>query len=139
MAWNFAIASLLGGAAGALALDEVELAALGIALAAIGQLAGQAAAIERALAASEVASLACSFARAGSFNGLVDDLAGDGGILLKEHAKALIDEGLHGAGDVRVELALGLAFKLRLRQLDADDGDQTFAHVVAARATPSGL
>jgi hypothetical protein len=70
-----AIAALLGGAAGALALDQVELAAVGIALAAVGQLAGQSAAIERAFAAGEVAGLAGRFAGAGRFNGLVDDAA----------------------------------------------------------------
>ena len=128
-----AIAALLGGAAGAFALDEIEFAAVGIALAAVGQLAGQSAAIERALAASQVAGLARGFAGAGSFNGLVDDAPGDGRILLEEHAQALVDEGLHGAGDVGVELALGLAFELRLRQLDADHGHQAFAHVVAAQ------
>ena len=36
-----------------------------------------------------------------------------------------------GSGDVGVELALGLAFELRLRQLDADHGDQALAHIVA--------
>ena len=33
--------------------------------------------------------------------------------------------------DVAVQLALGLAFELRLRQLDADHRGQTFADVVA--------
>ena len=70
-----AIAALLGGAAGALALDQVELAAVGVALAAVGQLAGQAAAVERALAAGQVAGLARRLAGARRFNGLVDDLA----------------------------------------------------------------
>ena len=60
-------------------------------------------------------------------------LLGDRRVLLEEHAQALVDECLHGAGDVGVELALGLAFELRLRQLDADHGDQAFAHVVAAQ------
>jgi hypothetical protein len=59
-----AIAALLGGAAGAFALDQVELAAVGVALGAVGQLAGQAAAVERALAAGEVAGLARGFAGA---------------------------------------------------------------------------
>ena len=69
------IAALLGGAACAFTLDEVEFAAIGVALGAVGQLAGQAAAVERALAARKVAGLAGSFARAGRFNRLVDDLA----------------------------------------------------------------
>ena len=52
--------------------------------------------------------------------------------LFKEHAQTLVDKGLHGSGNVRVELALGLAFELRLGQLDADYGHQALAHVVAA-------
>ena len=130
---EFAVAALLGGAAGAFALDEIKLAAVGIALAAVGQLAGKSAAIERALAASKVASFAGGFAGASGFNGLVDDAPGNGRILLEVHAQALIDEGLHDAGDIGVELALGLAFELRLRQLDADHGHQALAHVVAAQ------
>ena len=106
---------------------------LRIAFAAVGELAGQAAAVERAFAASQVAGLAGGFAGAGSLNGLVDDALGDGRILLEVATQALVDEGLHGAGDVGVELALGLAFELRLRQLDADHGHQSFAHVVAAQ------
>ena len=56
-----------------------------------------------------------------------------GRILLEKPAQALVDEGLNGAGDVGVELALGLALKLRLRKLDADHGHQSLAHVVAAQ------
>ena len=108
-----------------------------MALGAVGQLAGQAAAIERALAAGQVAGLAGSFARARSVDGLVDDLLGDRRVLLEERAQPLVDERLHGAGDVGVELALGLPFELRLRQLHADHRDQTFAHVVAASGSPS--
>ena len=70
-----AIAALLGGAAGALALDQVEFAAIGIALGAVGQLAGQAAAVEGAFAPGEVAGLAGGLARARCFDGLVDDFA----------------------------------------------------------------
>ena len=70
-----AIASLLGRAAGALTLDQVHFAAIGIALGAVGQLARQTAAIECAFAASEIASLACGFAGTRRFDRLVDDLA----------------------------------------------------------------
>ena len=131
IAWKRAIAALLGGAAGGLALDEVELAAVGLALAAVGELAGQAAAVERALAAGEVAGLAGGLAGAGRFDGLVDDPLGDGRVLLEEAAQLLVDDRLDDAGDVGVQLALGLAFELRLRELHADDGDQAFANVVA--------
>ena len=127
-----AVAALLGGAAGRFTLDQVKLAALRIAFAAVGQLARQTAAIQRAFAPSQVASLAGSFARARRFNRLVDDLARDRRILLEKRAQPLVHERLHRAGDIGVQLALGLAFKLRLRQLHADDGDQAFAHIVAA-------
>ena len=128
-----AIAALLGGAAGALALDKVEFAAVGVALRAVGQLAGQAAAVQSAFAAGKVASLAGGLAGARGLDGLVDDAAGDGRILLEKRAQPLVDEGLHGAGDVGVEFALGLPLELRLRKLDADHGHQALAHIVAAQ------
>ena len=59
-----AIAALLGRAAGRLAFDDVDLGLRGIALLAVGQLAGQRAAVERALAAHQVAGLAGRLARA---------------------------------------------------------------------------
>ena len=71
---ELAVAALLGGAAGRFTLDEVELARSGWRSRAVGELAGQAAAIERALAAGEVAGLARGFAGAGGVDGLVDDL-----------------------------------------------------------------
>ena len=71
------VAALLGGAACALTLDQVHLAAVGIALRAVGQLARQAAAIQRALAPRKIARLARRFARARRFNRLVDDLLRD--------------------------------------------------------------
>ncbi len=100
-------------------------------LLAIGELAGEAAGIEGAFAAGEVAGFAGGFARARGLDGLADDLAADGRVLLEVLAQLLVDELGHLAGDVAVELALGLALELGLRNLDADDGGETFAHVVA--------
>ncbi len=127
-----AVTALLGGTACGFAFDQVDLAAVGIAFGAVGEFAGEAAAIERALAAGEVAGLARGFAGAGGVDGLVDDLLGDGRVLFEEGAEAFVDEGLDGAGDIGVELALGLAFELGLGELDADDGDEAFADVVTA-------
>ena len=126
-----AVAALFGGAAGGFALDQEQLAAVGIALGAVGKFAGKSAAIERAFAARQVAGFAGGFAGAGGVDRLVDDLAGDGRVLLEECAQPLVDEGLHDAGDIGIQLALGLAFELRLRQLHADHRDQAFADVVA--------
>ena len=95
-----AVAALLGGAAGGFSLDEVEFATVGLALGAVRELAGQAAAIQRSLAAGEVAGLARGLAGARCVDGLVDDLLGDLRVLLEERAEALVDEGLHCACDV---------------------------------------
>ena len=96
-----AVAALLGGAAGGFTLDQVELALVGLPLAAVGQLAGQAAAVQRTLAAGEVACLARGFAGAQGVDRLVDDLLGDLRVLLEESTQALVDEGLHLAARCR--------------------------------------
>ena len=70
MAWKRRSRPCLAVPPARVAFDEVELAALGIALGAVGQLAGQAAAVERALAAGEVAGLARGFAGARGVDGL---------------------------------------------------------------------
>ena len=58
------VAPLLRRAAGRLTFDDVDLAQRGIALLAVGELAGQRAVVERALAAHQVARLARRLARA---------------------------------------------------------------------------
>src|SRR5208337_1922423 len=87
-----AVAALLRGSACGLALDEIEFAAIGLAFAAIGEFARQSSAIKRTLAAGKVARLAGCFACAGGFDSLVDDLPGDGRVLLKEHAKLFVEQ-----------------------------------------------
>ncbi len=69
------IASLLRGSACGLALDQEQLAAFRLALGTIGQLAGQASAIERAFAARQIAGFAGGFTGAGRIDRFVDDLA----------------------------------------------------------------
>jgi hypothetical protein len=54
-----------------------------------------------------------------------------GGFCSRNAPRRSLTKRLHRARDVGVQLALGLAFELRLRQLDADDDDQPLAHVVA--------
>ena len=130
------VAAALGGAAGRFALDQEQLAALRILLLAIGQLAGQAAGIERALAPRQVAGLARRFARARGIDRLADDLPHHRRVLVEVLAQLLVHQLHDKALNVAVQLALGLAFELRLRQLHADHGGQTFAHVVAASDSP---
>ena len=79
-----AIAALLGRAAGRLAFDDVDLGLRGIALLAVGELAGQRAAVERALAAHQVAGLARRFARPRRVDRLRHDPLGDRRVLFED-------------------------------------------------------
>ena len=116
------VAPLLGRAAGRFTLDDVEFALGRVALLAVGQLAGQRAAVERALAPHEIARLARRFARARGVDGLADDPPRDRRVLFEVRAQFVVDDGLDDALDLGVaELRLRLAFELRLRNLDADD------------------
>ena len=129
------IAPLLGRPACRLAFDDVELAEGRIALLAVGELAGQRAAVERAFAADQVARLARGVAGPGGIDGLADDLARDAGILFEKRAQLVVDDRLDDALDFGVaQLGLGLALELRVRDLDADDRGQPFPDVVAAHA-----
>jgi len=65
---------------------------------------------------------------------LADDAARDGGMFVKPFAEAFVDDLFDVALDVAVEFSFGLAFELRLRQADADDGDETFANIVTGDA-----
>ncbi len=130
-----AVAALLGRAAGRVALHEEELAPFGVPLLALGELAGEPGAVERALAAGEVASLACRLAGARR----VEDLRGDAlrvvRVLLEEGGEPLVDEALDDALHLGVaELRLRLALELRVRDLHAHDGGEPFAGVLAVEA-----
>ena len=125
------VAALFGCSTGRLAFDQKQFAAVGVALGTVRQFTRQSAGVERALAARQVTRLAGSLTRARSVNRLVDNLPSHGGVLLKERAQPLVDELCDGSSDVGIELALGLPFELRLRQLHADHRHQSFAHVVA--------
>ena len=60
-------------------------------------------------------------------------MLGDGRVLFEERAELVVDDRLDDALDLGVaELGLGLAFELRIRDLDADDRGHAFADVVAA-------
>src|SRR5947207_3876572 len=77
-----AVAALLRGAAGAVALDDEELALGGIALLTIGELARQVGDVERTLAPGQVARLARGLPGGGGLDDLAYDLSRVGGMLL---------------------------------------------------------
>ena len=134
------IATLLGRAAGRVALDDVQLAAGRIALLAVGELARQGQPVERALAEDEVARLARGVARPGGREALLDDPPAVAGVLVEVLAERLGDRRLDLALDLGVaELGLRLALELGVGELDADDRGQALADVVArqvARRSP---
>ena len=88
---EFAIAALLGGAAGAVTLDDEQFGLGRIALLAIGELAGQRGDVERALAAGQFARLARGFARGGGFDHLADDGLGFARMHLEPVLHRLVD------------------------------------------------
>ena len=94
---------------------------------------GKSARIEHAFAPRQIARLARRLARTRRVNRLGDDFFHHRGILLEELAQLVVDELRHLAGDIAVELALGLPFELRLRNLHADHRRQAFADVVAGQ------
>src|SRR5690606_29061270 len=117
-----AIAALFGRATGRFALDDVDLALCGIALLAVGQLAGQRHVVERALATDEFPGLPRGFTRGRGLDGLGDHAFGNRRVLFEERAKPLVDDGLDDALDFGVaELGLRLTLELRLRDLHRDD------------------
>src|SRR5690606_35051830 len=92
---GLAVAALLGAAAGRVALDDEQFRQRRVLLLAVGELAGQAGDVERALAPGQVAGLARGLAGAGG----VDDLAGDGtglvGVFLQDLLQTCADRALN--------------------------------------------
>ncbi len=129
------VPAALGGAAGRVTLDDVELAALRVGVLAVGELAGQAGAPEQALAPGQVASGAGCDPRPLGVQRLADDRPGLDPVglepVLQRRIAHLLDEPL---GLAVAELRLGLALELRLRQLHRDDRGQALADVVAGEA-----
>src|SRR3954452_2882778 len=126
-----AVAALLGGAAGGIALDDEELCDLWIVDRAVRKLARQRHALERRLAPRQLARLTPREPRARSRDRLADDLARVGRILLEELGQPRVDRRLDETGDRRVaELRLRLPLELRVLQLDGDHPGEALANVL---------
>jgi len=126
------VAALLRGAARGVALDEVQLACGGVLLLAVGKLTGQCRNLEGTLAASELLGAPGCLAGPGGVERLADDRPRDGRMLLEERRQLVVDDTLNEPLDLAVaELGLRLPLELGLADLDADDGGEALAHVLA--------
>src|SRR5205814_21386 len=105
---ELAVATLLGRAAGGIALDQKKLGLRGVALLAIRELAGQRGHVERPLAAGEVAGLARRLPRDRRLQYLGDDRLGLGWMLLEPSLERFVDSTLDPRTDLRGhQLVLG--------------------------------
>src|SRR5206468_11533180 len=122
-----AVSSLLRRAAGGGALDQEQLAVLGIALRALGELGGEAFVVD-ALLAGQLARLAGGLARLRGPHALVDDLPRGGRVLFEGLGELVVHYLLDQTLDVAIsELRLGLPFGVRLRQPSRYDRGEAFA------------
>ena len=128
---KFPVPSHLRGTACGFALDDEQLAEGRVLLRAVGQFPGERPSVQRALSTDQLLGFPGRVARPGRVDGLADDLAGDGRVLVKIDAQGVVhrrlDEALHFAVP---QLGLGLAFELRIAQLDAHDRGEALPHVV---------
>ena len=128
---ELAVAPLLGGAAGRVTLDNIDFGVGRIAIRAIGQLPGQPAARQCALAHG-VARFASGFARPGRHQRFVHAALGHRWIGIEITHQSLVNDGGNDAVDFRVhEFDFGLRFETRIRQLQAQHADQPLANVIA--------
>ena len=126
--------AVLGRTACRVTLYDEELGQLGIAHRAVSELTGQRRRLEQALAAGRLARLAGGVARLAGLLRLLDDLASGLGMLLEVIGKAVgHDLERQRAHIGATELGLGLALKLRIGQLNRDNGRKALAHIVAGQ------
>ena len=105
-----AVARLLGAAAGRIALDQEQLGFGGIALLAVGELAGKRGHVERALAPRQLARLARRLARGRRFDDLLHDVARLAGILLEPLRQSASAMTLSTTGRTSEETSLSLVW-----------------------------
>ena len=129
------ISGVLGGAAGRVSLHQEDLAVLRVLVGAVRQLAGQGHPLQSRLSPGQVPGL--SGCRPGSLgeDGLLQHGLGHRRILLQKIGELLADHAVHRAPGLAVsQLLLGLALKLGLADLDADDGRQTLSYILSGQA-----
>ena len=131
---NVGVTAHLGRAACRIALHDKQFGLGGVFFVAVGQLAGHTVGFQRALAAHQLAGLLGGGAGAGGLGRFFQNRLRDGGVFLKELGQRLVNHIVDQALDEGVaQLRLRLAFKLRLLQFHADDGNDALAGVGAGQ------
>src|SRR4029077_16664225 len=102
------------------------------ALLTVSEFAGQHRVTHSALA-HDLARLSRRVARARRVERLAGDAPGDGWVLFQVLSQSIIKKRFNRSFYIRVELAFCLAFELRLRKFDGDNGYQALAHVVTSK------
>src|SRR5690606_32207121 len=116
------------------ALDDEQFAQRRILFLAVGELAGQAGDVERALAPGQVAGLARGFAGTRGVHDLARDGLGLDRVFLEEPLQTCTERALNNRPDLGTDqLLLGLAGEARVRHLDREDRNHALAHVVAGQ------
>ena len=127
-----AVAALLGGAAGGVALDYIKLGEVRVALGAIGEFSRQSTAGEGAFAHG-FAGLARGFPGAGGGEAFFNDSLRDGGIRVEEGHQVLVGDRADDALDLgRDEFDLGLGLEAGVGVLDRENANEALTDIVAA-------
>ena len=128
----FAIASLFGGPAGAVTLDQEQFGFRRIALLAIRQLARQGGHVQHTLAPCQLARLARRLACRGRVHHLLDDALGLARMGFEPMRHRIRHRRLHHRLHLGTDqLVLGLRGEFRVRHLHRQHRRHAFAHVVA--------
>ena len=128
------IAGLGGRATGGITFDDEQLALARVGGGAVAQLVGHACTVEQRLAAHRVAGVLRGDARTSGLRSLRDRGTRFGGVLLEPLGELVVRGPFNQRAHRHVaELALGLAFELRLAKLHRDDGRQTLTNVFALK------
>jgi len=127
----------LGAASGGVPLHQVELAAGGIGLAAVGELPGKAPAIQHPLAPGQLFRLAGRFPGARCRDALLDHPSGRRRVLFQVLREELPHDRLDDPRGLAVpQLRLRLPLELGVHELHAEDRRQPLPHVVSGKGLP---
>ena len=125
------VAALLGGATGGVTLDNIKLGSSGSRSEQSASLPGKPPPVSAPLRMVSRALRAASRARA-AVRTLSKMRLRDRRVLIEVGHQPVVNNRVHDAVDLGVdELHFGLRFEARIRQLDAQHADQTFANVIA--------